>query len=136
MSTFEQQALAQQVLDYIEAHPEEHDQMTWGKQTACGTSMCIAGTAAFLAGVAKFVQYDNKDVPEVEAIIKLDANLIDSKESDPFVKVGADLLGLDIADADRLFFCWDEEKAKEALRYVANGKQIDWQKVYHQFAGE
>lgn len=47
--------LARKVLEHIEAHPEEHFQGFWGKQivdseTACRTTMCIAGWAAALSG--------------------------------------------------------------------------------------
>lgn len=38
------------VLDYIRTHPEEHNQSTWAEKTACGTTLCFAGTAAALAG--------------------------------------------------------------------------------------
>lgn len=38
------------VLDFIRAHPEQHDQAMWGRRTSCGTTMCFAGTATHLAG--------------------------------------------------------------------------------------
>ena len=41
---------AQEVLKWIEEHPEEHDQASWGERwkdrTGCGTTMCMAGVAA------------------------------------------------------------------------------------------
>jgi hypothetical protein len=43
--------LFQKVMDHITAHPEEHDQGTWGwatvtNGTPCGTAFCVAGTIA------------------------------------------------------------------------------------------
>lgn len=37
-----------EVMDYIEAHPEEHDQRVWLARTACGTRGCLAGHAILL----------------------------------------------------------------------------------------
>jgi len=39
-------ALAYQVLDHIDAHPESWDQRTWG----CGTVACFAGWTVILSG--------------------------------------------------------------------------------------
>lgn len=43
-------ARLEETMAHIEAHPEGHDQATWGRRTLCGTKMCFAGTAAVLAG--------------------------------------------------------------------------------------
>lgn len=37
--------LLSKTMDYINEHPEEHDQSWWGLGTACGTTMCFAGHA-------------------------------------------------------------------------------------------
>jgi hypothetical protein len=42
--------LLQKALDHIEAHPEEWDQESWGRQTACGTTACLAGHIALMDG--------------------------------------------------------------------------------------
>jgi hypothetical protein len=42
--------LLRKTLEYITAHPEEHDQRNWGVKTACGSSYCLAGHAVVLAG--------------------------------------------------------------------------------------
>jgi hypothetical protein len=42
--------LAYRVLDYVTAHPEQHDQATWFRQTGCGTVACFAGWTVALAG--------------------------------------------------------------------------------------
>lgn len=38
-----------ELADHMLEHPQEFDIGTFGEQTACGTTACIAGTAAFLA---------------------------------------------------------------------------------------
>lgn len=62
--------LLRKVLDHIDAHPEEHDQVTWGfeyrwpsaqflieehlRAGKCGTAMCIAGWAVSLGAPQTF----------------------------------------------------------------------------------
>lgn len=47
------------VMDYIEAHPEEHDQDSLGIKTKCGTTMCFAGLAVYLYAPDKIVWHGN-----------------------------------------------------------------------------
>lgn len=42
--------LLERTLEYVIAHPDEHDQNTWRSVLSCGTTMCFAGHAATLAG--------------------------------------------------------------------------------------
>lgn len=49
--------LLRKTMEHIEAHPEEHDQMTW----VCGTTMCFAGHAAVISG-AHFVHDYGGDI--------------------------------------------------------------------------
>lgn len=42
--------LLDQTTNWLRKHPEQHDQLTWGKKTACGTTCCIAGTVVVRAG--------------------------------------------------------------------------------------
>lgn len=43
--------LLQQVMQYIDDHPEQHDQKIWYiKSKSCGTSGCFAGWACALSG--------------------------------------------------------------------------------------
>lgn len=37
-------------LAWIDAHPEQHDQGMWFVRNECGTTMCLAGVVAHLAG--------------------------------------------------------------------------------------
>lgn len=42
--------LAYLILDYIDAHPEQHDQDVWIQEKECGTAGCFAGWATLLSG--------------------------------------------------------------------------------------
>lgn len=43
--------LLQKVMDHVTAHPEEFDMAEWATQKPdCGTTLCIAGHAAVMAG--------------------------------------------------------------------------------------
>ena len=47
----ERRALRLHVADHIEAHPEAHDQCTWGTgEPGCGTAQCVAGWMCSLGG--------------------------------------------------------------------------------------
>jgi len=109
-STEETRALAQEVLDYIHAHPEQHDQ---GSTGMCGTTMCIAGTAAFLEwGVnAERVVYD---------------------EYGGMTEACGPLLGLEPDEAEFLFFeMMDEEGAVQLLKQVIVGEPLSIPSDYY-----
>lgn len=40
----------EEVADYLEAHPEQHDQSIWYRVESCGTTGCVAGWTSFLSG--------------------------------------------------------------------------------------
>lgn len=42
--------LLRKVLEHIEAHPDEHDQLVYAQQTPCGTTACVAGHTVVIAG--------------------------------------------------------------------------------------
>ncbi len=42
--------LLRKVLDHITEHPEEWEQDLWAMRRECGTSFCVAGHAAVMAG--------------------------------------------------------------------------------------
>jgi hypothetical protein len=117
-------ANAQAVLDYIEQHPEKHDQGNWfgenvtmndgetgnlsygyGEEidpNVCGTTMCIAGTALWLkAGMPNKIVIP--DFPDQEA---------------------APWLGLESEEETHaLFYNMDENAAVNMLRGMANGDE-------------
>lgn len=53
--------LMQETLDYIAAHPEEHDQGDWAQRTGCKTTRCMAGTVVHLAPGYKLLWHREQD---------------------------------------------------------------------------
>lgn len=89
--------LIKQLADYIETHPEEHDQNAWGHRTACGTTACAAGHAIILAGYSP--------IWETSADDQTGAWMMGVEGFGRFVgDVAQDLLGLSGREALRLFY--------------------------------
>lgn len=100
ISTEETKQMANDVLAYIEAHPESHDQRFFilnPQENGCGTTMCVAGTAAWL-------KY-GKGVDDVS--VEFEARR---------------LLGLSQGEADVLFYEMSNERALAKLQKVALGE--------------
>lgn len=110
--------LARAILDILEEDPDLHSQEVWGVRNFCGTTMCIAGHAAYLTGKAEFV--DN-----------ISLNITDSDfEGKDFCELGAHLFGLDEDTAEQLFFEYNNKRALAGLKQIADGaKVIDWDKI-------
>ena len=124
MPTFEQTQNARRVYDIIDKHPERHNQETWGfKSTECGSVACISGHLALMHGLA---EYEMNEYTGYHRLTLKDPN------SD-FYTVGQELLGLSDDDAHNLFYCENNEMAKAALLYLANGMNIDWEKLDKEF---
>lgn len=84
--------LLRKVLDHITAHPEEHDQQSWGIKTSCGTAYCVAGHALAMSGVDFRWEYQ---LGAVRAIY--------TAEGEDVFEAGRQILGLDFEGADDLF---------------------------------
>lgn len=119
LSTPEIRAHAQEVLDYIIEHPEQHSQESWfvskdetlpPEPGTCGTTMCIAGTSIFL---------------------KYGENCIRNPSRSAFSQDAADNLGLTSSEAGCLFYTFDDARALDALTAVANGDE----KKFHDLIG-
>jgi hypothetical protein len=84
--------LLRKTMEYIEAHPEKWDQGDWVSfGPTCKTTMCFAGTAAYLAGAVM--------VPgDIERCTLPDG----SRESIPGYAI--EQLGLSDAQADAIFY--------------------------------
>lgn len=91
----------QKLLDHVTAHPEEHDQNTWGQKTACGTTMCLAGHAVemFGAGIA-WMPLDpySRDPDTVQAVAIFD------KTGREIPEAAAELLDLTLDEMTHLFY--------------------------------
>jgi hypothetical protein len=95
------------VRNYLKEHPEEHNQSHWYKMTYCGTEMCIAGTAVFLA--------------EGHEAAKWRAVTFDSIEHT--THAAQKLLGLNAAEARCLFHTMVNKNALDVLdEFIEAGK--------------
>lgn len=101
--------MAQDIYDYFIMNPEKHEQasFTGGPETSftgniCNTTMCIAGAAAWLHGGRQLV-----------------AECLEGEQD--FEDVGSTLLGLDEAEAHRVFYNMNEEKARQQVLAIAQG---------------
>lgn len=134
--TDETKANAQAVLDYILAHPEKHSQRhvvglmdsSWNffllpssgesvedivltEENFCGTTMCIAGTVIFL----------NQGIDALNRLGK--PVIIDDESHTDWEIVGAEYLGLDLDEADSIFFEMSNSRAIDLLIAIANGDE-------------
>jgi hypothetical protein len=95
--------LAYKVLDYIEAHPERHDQNAWVGEggpvdataesvESCGTTACFGGWTVLLSGLAI----------DIAAGVVLDGERLDVSTA------AGKLLGLSEGQKENLFFGADD----------------------------
>lgn len=110
---------AQVIYDYLVAHPEEHSQQNYGKKTACGTTMCIAGNAiiTFRPDLVEWEMLDSG--------VKVLKGWFDA-EGD-IDNIAGELLGLGLEEQHELFYEMDNERALEQLKRVANGQDLEVQ---------
>lgn len=102
-------------LEFIAAHPEEHNQATYAAQSVCGTTMCLAGTIVHQAGYTfKMEHYGNEPraarlrsrMGFVEQWVTGAAHLAVNPDTEETVQIGLEarrLLGMSEHDSDRLF---------------------------------
>lgn len=102
--------LAREILEQIEAHPEMHDQEFVERETACGTTRCIAGWALYLRGWGPM-----KTEQAAAELLGITCDRADSQS----------WLG---TDADALFYEFDNDRAVRKLRAFAEGRD-DWAAV-------
>lgn len=124
MTTFEQQENAAKVLDFLESHKDQHNQGFWmSANSSCGTAGCVAGWTTILCGDMTEVKYENGHTYYVDK----EGNY---RRTHCAPEIASDVLGLENEyDRSMLFGCESEKVAREALRYMAHGKQIDWVKL-------
>jgi hypothetical protein len=95
------------VRNYLKEHPEEHNQSHWYKETYCGTRMCIAGTAVFLA--------EGHEVAKWRAVT--------SDLSQHTTCVARRLLGLNLSETRYLFHTMVNKNALDVLdEFIEAGK--------------
>jgi hypothetical protein len=109
--------LLERTMQYIEDHPEEHDQTMWFVQTPCGTTACFAGWACVLSGLKPdfTIQAPFNYRPDITYHVE---------GTDEWVKpVAQKLLGLTHYDADTLFDASNTvEELKMYVKDLLNGE--------------
>lgn len=106
-------ALLQKTIDYIEQHPDQHDQNVWNN--ACGTAFCFAGHAALLAGATP--PHGNTEFWRVDPLT-LRATSYHLSPDAPIISDFAEKqLGLSWIEADIMF---DATRTRRALRSLVN----------------
>ena len=97
---------ARKVLEHLIAHPDEHRQTSYGYRTACGTTACIAGTAVlFDPDTAVYWCSDGM----MSGDVRVGGQDMDVDDR------AAQLLGFNDYDANRLFYCMNDELALDQL---------------------
>lgn len=104
--------LIKRLADYIEAHPEEHDQSVWGYRNACGTTACAAGHTVILAGHTP--KWDD-DLDGREGFWMMG---VEGFGCSDVGDVAQDLLGLSGHEATRLFYSSPNEDVVPFLRTI------------------
>lgn len=134
MSILETSLFARKVLDHLVAHPEEHNQNSFGSYApGCGTTMCIAGTACVMDPDTK-IQWLNYDACDKGDSISPDGSFSGNigtvvevagqyKDIEPHA---ASLLGLKY-DYERIFYEFDSERALE--KFTAHVEGLEAQAV-------
>lgn len=109
----------QEVLDYLLAHPQYHNQSyvisqvedNIDEENICGTTMCIAGCAMFLDNPKEFMQvFSDPDIGE-------------GLEPHDWETRAAKILGLTGFEAADLFWVMNNDQALHALKEYANGER-------------
>lgn len=103
-------ARLQDVLEWVEAHPERHNQRVWAKRTECGTAACLAGWTVMFAGIE--INW------EPDGCWEAGTHFIYDTVDGVFISdAAAHLLGLDEHVAKRLF---DEDNTVRDLWEIAS----------------
>lgn len=104
--------LMRKILTQIEETPEKWNQRTWSNNTACGTTLCVAGWACVLSGYRLISPQE--DVPAAEDYVR--RSDVRSDEMFLIETLGRDLLELDRDQAEELFYTTDHEEVLNILR--------------------
>lgn len=112
ISTGETRAHAQDILDKIHEHPEQHNQNVWGERTDCGTTLCVAGWSVVLKGQDQWLTYTEPDGSKTEELVCA-----------TYEKAQYNL-GLTSDEAINLFYNSENEEAVQKLKHIIVGE--DW----------
>lgn len=112
--------LLRDTIDYIDAHPDEHDQDDWVQP--CGTAFCYAGHAALLAGATRpgleITRGESTWYVDTQTLESVIGRYFDVKEHVLEVSVFAEQkLGLTYNEADIMF---SEVRTRAELRLLVD----------------
>jgi hypothetical protein len=88
------------VLTFLEAHPDRHDQSVWLSRDTCGTVACLAGWTCLRNGYVEVVM---KDEALETVVVGIYADSDPEKVVVPASAAARDLLELDDDEGDELF---------------------------------
>ena len=100
------------VLAQILYAPETHNQDTWAKEDECGTTRCVAGWAVYFS--------DDYFIQKYEWQTSGQPVRVSDGSTVLWSEAGADVLGIDLAQADYLFFETNNEQAVDFLKELKN----------------
>jgi hypothetical protein len=105
-------------MQYIEDHPEEHNQGMWFTKTACGTAACFAGTACILSGMKPDFSVREHNYGNISYYVQEDRAR--------WVKpIATDLLGISEEDSEVLFHAHNTvEELKLYVKDLLNGEHL------------
>jgi hypothetical protein len=104
--------LLRKTMEYIEAHPQEWDQDEWVAKGSCGTTMCFAGTAAYLMGAV------------MDPRVDVSMCTLPDGSSKNIEWYAAEQLGLTVAQARAIFYSSveDPRHMREVVELVVGEK--------------
>lgn len=124
-----EQLLAGIILDHITKHPEQHDQLSWvdgdfgpSAKPGCGTTACVSGYTVLFTNDPRFYLHKVSSLTNEWTV--------EEKGDFGFKEAGREHLGLSDYDASVLFFRTNNEQARKALEFLANGESIDWTTIF------
>jgi hypothetical protein len=99
-------------IDYAVDHPEEFDMSTWGTIRTCGTTACLAGTVAIRNGyrlAESGVPYSISAGQRNNGVVQILDSAVspDGEERAAIIDVGQKLLGIDVEQAEEMFYAPD-----------------------------
>lgn len=106
-----------EVVSHLRAHPEEHDQGTFGRRMACGTTACMAGRTCLMYAPEKVFWYAFAD----SVVLQTDGDR--PEDRDP-AWLACELLDLSPQDANLLFFsCSSLEEIETCLAQMSKREE-------------
>lgn len=104
-----------ELVGFLEANPNQHDQSNWAKKNSCGTAMCAAGWT---------VELWSSGIDWNSSSTLIDGSMIaDSTNAKSSIDIEAsNILELNNDEAWHLFECsFDLEGVKHTVKRIANG---------------